>query len=120
MWQATGIKLGAQQQELEVVLAEAMQRLEVEFQGMQHPSMALFCCMPACGMGMPPTLHRAVKAAKLLHSHCRTVLQNVCAASTPAASSLCTMFGIQAPAMCSLQGLQQVTHRVWSTTLCIV
>ena len=37
MWQATGIKLGAQQQELEVLLAEAMQRLEVRFQGVQHP-----------------------------------------------------------------------------------
>ena len=37
MWQATGIKLGAQQQELEVLLAEAMQRLEVGFHKMQHP-----------------------------------------------------------------------------------
>lgn len=66
MWQATGIKLGAQQQELEVLLAEAMQRLEVRFQGCSTP-MALFGCMPSCGVRMPLILCRPATAAELLH-----------------------------------------------------
>ena len=45
MWQATGIKLGAQQQELEVLLAEAMQRLEVGLQEIQH---LYSVCLAAC------------------------------------------------------------------------
>eukprot|EP00891_Asterochloris_glomerata_P000195 jgi/Astpho2/195/fgenesh1_pg.00009_%23_1_t len=48
MWQATGIKLGAQQQELEVLLAEAMQRLEAcHGSGIIAFALRLPCRMPA-------------------------------------------------------------------------
>ena len=93
MWQATGIKLGAQQQELEVLLAEAMQRLEVGLQGIQH--LYSICWLHADDVGMPPTLCRAAKAARPLQLHRRTAHRISALQALQQPASLCTVCGSQ-------------------------